>query len=159
MHCTADQHSVCAHLHPPRPAGVPVWWKTTSVERPVFKPGTRAFFEALPDTTPPLPVTFRVTIITYDPLASAPVAGDTAPQAGASGGGCSVDAARDGQCAAGGATVLPPADLEALRGQLQQELLAADLSAAVRSQDAAGATSSGPVSWVSIRSLCDGRAP
>ena len=161
MHCTADQHmpSVCALLHAHRPAGVPVWWKTTSVERPVFRPGTRVFFESLPDTTPQLPVTLRVTVITYDAPASAPVAGDTAPQAGARGGDCSVDAAREGQCAAGGATILPPADLEALRGQLQEELLAADLSAAVRSQAAAGADSSGPVPWVSILSLCDGRSP
>lgn len=54
-----------------RPAGVPVWWKTTSVERPVFKPDTRPFFQSLATTARGLPITFHVTIITHD-LAGGP---------------------------------------------------------------------------------------
>lgn len=89
-----------------------MWWKSTSIERPVFKTGTKALFESLSKSITGLPATFHVSIASH----------------GTSGGSCSPDSSRqqeseagdsrkqDGQCSS------TPPELEAIRAQLQDLL-------------------------------------
>eukprot|EP00892_Ulva_mutabilis_P002005 jgi/Ulvmu1/11805/UM080_0016.1 len=97
--------------------GVPVWWRTTSIERPVFPPNTKRFFQSLPDSISDLPVTFHVSIVATD----VPDGACSPEISQASSGEDTGDAGREQgrQCS------FSPVDLEGVRFQLQQELDAA----------------------------------